>query len=292
MGESVTRAVACGNLLGEVPVWDVREAALYWVDIENCLLQRFSPARGTVDSWTAPERLAGFALRADAPGIIGAFESGIGFWTPGDAAIDWIARPEADRPHTIFNEGKVDRAGRFWAGSKDERLRDKSGGLYRVDTDLSVTRMVDGVGIANFFAWSLGDDRFWMADSLDGQISVFDYDHGSGAIANRRMFADFSASDFTPDGGTIDAEGYLWVAVWGGWKVVRLSPDGRVDRTVAMPVSQPTSCMFGGLDLATLYVTSARWGLSEAALADQPMAGDVFALDVGVRGLAEPRFGA
>ncbi|MCX5579620.1 SMP-30/gluconolactonase/LRE family protein [Kaistia terrae] len=261
MSDIVQSVISSGNLLGEVPVWDVREQALYWVDIDRALLQRFIPASGEVRTWAMPERLSGFALRADAPGIIGAFESGIGFCNPDTGEIDWIAREGLLRAGTIFNEGKVDRAGRFWAGSKDESLTHSTASLYRIDTDLSVTRMADGIGIANFFAWSLDNSRFWLADSLVKQVFAFDYEHATGNILNRSVFKDF-ADGQTPDGGTIDAEGFLWIAMWGNWKIVRLAADGSVDREIAMPVSQPTSCMFGGPDLRTLYVTSARWGLS------------------------------
>lgn len=283
--------IPCGNLLGEVPLWDVREQALYWVDIDRALLQRFIPATGDVQKWTLPERLSGFALREDAEGIIGAFESGIGFYNPAVGDIDWLQRAGLLPPGTIFNEGKVDRAGRFWAGSKDESLRQSTASLYRVDTDLSITKLVDGIGIANFFAWSLDDRQFWLADSLQKRVSLFDYEHVSGALANRRTFADLKALNYTPDGGTIDTEGFLWIAMWGNWKIVRFAPDGTIDREIAMPVSQPTSCMFGGLDLATLYVTSATWGLSPDELARQPQAGHVFAVDANVRGVPEPRFG-
>lgn len=291
MKTAVQSVVSSGNLLGEVPVWDVREQVLYWVDIDRALLQCLNPASGEVQTWSMPERLSGFALRENAPGIIGAFESGIGFCDPDIGAIDWIARDGLLRDGTIFNEGKVDRAGRFWAGSKDESLTHSTAALYRVDTDLSVTRMVDGIGIANFFAWSLDNSRFWLADSLAKQISAFDYDHATGNIENRCVFRNFG-DGHTPDGGTIDAEGYLWVAMWGNWKIVRFDPDGAVDREIAIPVGQPTSCMFGGPELKTLYVTSARWGLSPEQLRAQPLAGNVFAVDVGVAGVPEPRFGA
>lgn len=291
MNNLVKSVVSSANLLGEVPVWDIREQALYWVDIDRALLQRFSPASGEVRNWSMPERLSGFALRKDAPGIIGAFESGIGFCDLDLGKIEWIGRDGLLASGTIFNEGKVDRAGRFWAGSKDESLTHSTASLYRIDTDLSITRLVDGLGIANFFAWSLDNRRFWLADSLAKQVSAFDYDHATGNIENRSVFLQFT-DGHTPDGGTIDAEGYLWIAMWGNWKIVRFAPDGSVDREIAMPVSQPTSCMFGGADLRTLYVTSARWGLSSEELAKQPLAGNVFAVDPGVAGVAEPRFGA
>lgn len=276
------------NRLGEVPVWDVAEQALYWVDIEGRLLQRLAPATGRVDRWQMPERIACFALR-ERGGLIVAFASGIAFYDLETGAIDWIARPDPI-PTNRFNEGKCDRRGRFWAGTMDDRLKDHTASLFRVDPDLTVTRMLDGIGISNSIVWSLDDTEFYFADTLDGAIDRFDFDPDSGAISNRRRIVDLRGTGIGPDGSTIDAEGYLWNAQWDGWRLARYAPDGRLDRVVELPVQKPTSCMFGGPDLRTLYVTSAIWDLTPAQLRDQPQAGGLFALDVGIGGVPEPRF--
>jgi sugar lactone lactonase YvrE len=288
MSDKVECVVDCRNRLGEVPVWDEREQALWWVDIEGKLLQRYRPATGQVERWTMPERIGSFALR-ERGGLIVAFASGIAFYDPASGAIEWLGRPEADKPGNRFNEGKCDRKGRFWCGTMDDSLAAHSAALYRVDPDRSIHKVLDGVGISNCFVWSLDDRAFWFADTLDRRIDRFDYDHARGTLSNRRPFAT-PAGGAAPDGGTIDAEGFLWNAEWDGWRVVRYAPDGRVDRVVALPVQKPTSCMFGGPDLATLYVTSAVWDLTPEKLAGQPQAGGLFALDVGVRGVPEPRF--
>ena len=289
MSHSVRCVVDCRNKLGEVPLWDVEEQALYWVDIEGRLLQRLTPATGTVERWGMPERIASFALR-EKGGLVVAFASGLAFYDLGTGQIDWIARPEAHLPGNRFNEGKVDRKGRFWAGTMDDSLSAHTAGLYRLDPDLRVTKILGDIGISNCFVWSRENDRFWFADTLDKKLSVFDYDHETGSIANRRPFADTVGLGYGPDGGTIDEQGFIWVAMWDGWKVSRFAPDGRLDREVILPVSKPTSCMFGGPDLRTLYVTSAVWDLQGAALSEQPQAGGLFALNVGVAGLPEPRF--
>lgn len=287
MPEMVTCVVDCHNKLGEVPVWDAAEQALYWVDIEGKLLQRYTPATGRVDRWQMPERVGSFALREHG-GLIVAFASGIAFYDLDTGAIDWIARPEAGKPGNRFNEGKCDRHGRFWAGTMDDSLAAHTAALYRVDPDLSVHRVFGDVGISNCFVWSLADDAFFFADTLDKRIYRFDYDHAAGTLSNRRLFAETDGAN--PDGGTIDEHGHLWNAEWDGWRIVRYAPDGTIDRVVDLPVEKPTSCMFGGPDLATLYVTSAVWDLTPEKLAGQPHAGGLFAIDVGVRGVPEPRF--
>jgi L-arabinonolactonase len=275
--------------LGEVPVWDVAEQALYWVDIEGRQLFRLDHASGARREWRFAERIGSFALRRHG-GLVCAFASGFAFLDPDTGAIEWIARPEAMIRRNRFNDGKCDRAGRFWAGTMDDRLTEHTGSLFRLDADRVVHRMDGAIGIANSLAWSPDDRIFYFADTLDGAIYAYDYDAASGGIANKRLFASTADQPGSPDGSTVDAEGYLWNAQWDGWRLARYAPDGRVDRVVDLPVQKPTSCMFGGPDLATLYVTSAVWDLTGDALAAQPWAGGVLALDVGVRGLPETRF--
>ncbi len=277
------------NKLGEGPVWDIAEQALYWVDIEGRRLHRRDHAGGAVRVWEFPERIGSFALRARG-GMVCALESGFAFFDPDTAKIDWIARPEAMIARNRFNDGKCDRAGRFWAGTMDLQMREHTGSLFRLDPDLSVHRVDGAIGISNSVAWSADDRTLYFADTLDGEIHAYDYDAASGAVANRRLFVSTRHEAGNPDGSTVDADGFLWNAQWNGWQLVRYAPDGSVDRTVRLPVRYPTSCMFGGPDLATLFVTSAIWDLDEAARAAQPWAGGVLAFEPGVRGLPEPRF--
>lgn len=284
-----TCVVDCANRLGEVPVWDVAEAALYWVDIEAGLLQRLDPRDGAVRRWTLPERVCAVAPRQRG-GLLLALASGFAFFDPETGTLDRLAAPEAHLPTNRMNDGKCDRRGRFWAGTMNDGLRGSTGALYRLDPDLACHRMERGIGISNSLAWSPDDRVFYFADSLRRTIFAYDFDVDAGRIANRRIFTDCADQPGTPDGSTVDAEGYLWNAQWDGWRLVRYAPDGRVDRVVPLPVQKPTSCMFGGADLATLYVTSAVWDLSSAERERQPLAGGLLALDVGVRGLPETRF--
>lgn len=278
-----------GDRLGEGPVWDAAEQALYWADIANRRVRRLDHGSGRVEEWTFPERICSFALR-EKGGLVCALESGFCFFDPPSGHIDWIARPEADIPGNRFNDGKCDRQGRFWAGTMNESGSGHAGALYRLDPDLSVTRMESGIGISNTLAWSPDETIFYFADTMDGAIYAYDYDPDRGAIANRRLFASTQAGPGAPDGSTIDAEGFLWNAQWDGWRLVRYAPDGSVDRVVDLPVQRPTSCMFGGPDLRTLFVTTAIWDLQGAELERQPWAGSLLALDVDVPGLPEHRF--
>lgn len=285
----VSCAVNCRNILGEVPVWDVAEQALYWVDIEGCLLQRYEPSSGATRQWGMPERLCALALRQTG-GLVLALASGFAFFDPESGAIERLAAPEAHLPHNRMNDGKCDRAGRFWAGTMDGRPGASTGALYRLNPDLTCQRMESGIGISNSLAWSPDDQVFYFADTLQRTIFAYDFDLGTGSISNRRVLTDSADQPGSPDGSTIDAEGYLWNAQWDGWRLVRYAPDGRVDRIVALPVQKPTSCTFGGPNLSTLYVTSALWDIEGEALAAQPHAGGLLALEVGVCGLAETRF--
>lgn len=285
---TIELAVDCRNQLGEGPIWDIHEQALYWVDIAGRKLQRFDIASRSVRRWMMPERIASFALRRSS-GMVLALESGFAFFEPLTEEFRWIARPEATNGRNRFNDGKCDSSGRFWAGTMDDAGTEYTGSLYRLDSDLTVHRMEDGLGIPNSLAWSPDDRTFYFADTLDGRIYAYDYDAPSGAISRKRLFV--STSDpGSPDGSAIDSEGYLWNAEWDGWRIVRYAPDGSVDRVITLPVQKPTSCAFGGPDLRRLYVTSARWDLAPSDLAAQPWAGGVLVMQVDVAGLPAARF--
>lgn len=289
MKPEIKCAAPVKNKLGESPIWCPIDQALFWVDIEAGLLQRFDAQTGAVRSWRMPERIGSFAL-CEHGGAVVALASGFALFDFETGAIERLAAPEKENPRNRFNDGKCDRAGRFWAGTMDDQLSEHTGALYRLDPDRACRRMASGIGIPNSIAWSPDDRVFYFADTMDRTIYVYDFDRASGAIANRRVFCTMDGQPGTPDGSTVDAEGCLWNAQWDGWRLVRYDPKGRIERIIALPVQKPTSCMFGGPDLATLYVTSAVWDLEGAALAAQPLAGALLAIDVGIRGLPEPRF--
>ena len=279
--------VDCRNVLGEGAVWCPLEQRLWWIDIASPSLWRFDPASARVEQWPLPKPPGSFALRRDG-GFLIAFRNGLATLRQPGAELEWL--PALTLGDERFNDGKVDRAGRFWAGTLDRKLGAAIGQLYRVTPDFQVAAMDRGFTISNGIGWSPDERTMYFTDTPARRIYRYDFDAAAGRIANRRVFVEVEAGHGGPDGMTVDAEGHVWSAQFDRWCVNRYAPDGRLERSIRLPVQRPTTCMFGGSDLATLYVTSARMDLSEAALAAQPQAGGVFALDPGVRGLPEPRF--
>ena len=276
-------------LVGEGPVWDDRRQALWWIDVKDPRLFRYDPASGENLELNMPERIGCIALRAGG-GLIGAFVTGFKWIDPETGAVTPIVDPEPDRPDNRFNDGKCDRRGRRFAGTMDNAEIECTGTLYRLDPDLSVQVMCTGVHLSNGLGWSPDDRVLYYTDSLRRTIWAYDYDLEIGAMANRRTFARVPEEAGVPDGLCVDADGYVWSAHWGGWRLTRDAPDGRVERVVKMRVPQPSCPAFGGPDLDVLYVSSAAIEMTPADFAKAPDAGGLFALDVGVRGLPGNRF--
>jgi sugar lactone lactonase YvrE len=275
--------------LGESPVWCPEQRALYWVDINEPAIHVLHPDTGATRRWTMPEQVGCIALRRTG-GIVAGLRTGFAFVDPQTGTVTPLHNPEPGRPGNRLNDGRCDRRGRFWAGSIVDSLNRPDGGLYRFDPDRSCRQMVDGIGCSNGLAWSPDDRIMYHADSRAGAVWAYDFDADAGTIANRRLFAEPKPGEGLPDGAAVDAEGCYWSARYDGWRLVRHAPDGREILVVAMPVQLVTMCAFGGDRLDVLYVTSARQRLSPEQLAKQPQAGGIFALDIGVRGLPEPRF--
>lgn len=215
---------------------------------------------------------------------------GLAFLDCDSGMLEDVAAHAIDFSRAVLNDGKCDSRGRFWVGSMDREIAAPSGALYRVDPDLSVTMMDEGLTLSNGIAWSPDERTMLFCDSRPGRIWAYDYEIADGSISNRRVFVDFEGRKGRPDGCTIDADGGLWVAEIGAGQVVRFDPSGRQDVAIPVPTSRPTSVTFGGHDLRTLYVTSMRHGLSDEEVACQPDAGHVFAIDLDVSGLAAALF--
>lgn len=286
--DSIVECVAdVRAILGEGPVWVERDQALYWVDIKGRKIFRLDE-RHQLTEWTTPLRIGSIAPLATT-GFIAGTENGIAIIHPDANLYDLILRPEEDRPDNRFNDGKVDRQGRFWAGSMDDTQRRATGALYRIDPDRSITRVDHDYRIANGPAFSPDGRTMYHNDTARNVTYAFDVAE-DGDASNRRAFLKHDRESGHPDGMTVDAEGCLWIAFWGGWCVRRFSPAGECLRAIRLPVGQPSSCAFGGPRLDRLYVTSARESLTEEQLQMQPSAGGLFMLEAGVQGLAERPF--
>ncbi len=272
--------------LGEGPVWDPSVARLYWIDIKQRRLHSFHPSGGDQDHWDLPDQPGALALNADG-GLVLALARGLAGFDPSTGEVTSWVDPEPDLPDNRLNDGATDRQGRFWVGSMDDRQQDRIGALYRFDRDFTIHQVLDGIGIPNSLAFSPEGDVMYFAETLDRTIYAFAYDQTTGTATGRRVFATTEVG--YPDGSTVDAEGFLWNAQWGGHRVVRYAPDGSVDRIVDLPVQNPTACAFGGKDLDILFVTSARLGIDDPA--DQPQAGGLFATHPGVTGLVDTPWG-
>ena len=271
--------------LGEGPVWDDRTGVLVWVDILVGHVHRYDPTTG-VDAVNDVGQPVGAVGLREHGGLVLAVRDGFALLDGGGATPRLIAAVEREDPDTRMNDGEVDPAGRFWAGTMELGAAPGRGSLYRLDPSGAVTRVLADVSISNGLGWSPDERTLYYIDSPMQRIDAYDYARSSGTIANRRTVAEIEPADGLPDGLAVDAEGCLWVALWGGSSVRRYTPEGRLDRTVELPVSQVSSCAFGGADLDELYVTSAATGLDEA----EPAAGGLFRLRPGVPGLPARRF--
>ena len=277
--------------LGEGAVWDTQSQCLWWVDIMGELVHRFDPATGKDDTWPIGEPVGSLAVRASG-GLVLATKSGFHLFNPDTGEKTFVADPEADKPANRFNDGGTDRQGRFWAGTmQQDGDRKPVGSFYRFDPDLSATKMMSDLTVTNGLAFSPDGKTMYASDTGAAVRTVwaFDYDTETGTPSNRRVHFDTNGMDGRPDGGTIDADGCYWYAGVGGWQVVRLTPNGKVDRVIEMPVEKPTKPMFGGKNLDVLYVTSLSQGLDPER--PQPQAGSLFAITgLGVGGVPEVRF--
>jgi len=282
----VARAAAAD--LGEGPVWDDRDGELVWLDITRHEVHRFDPSTGMDRSFDLGQPVGSVGLR-NGGGLIAALRDGFARVDDAGQSV-FIAPTEAENEATRMNDGKVDPSGRFWAGSMALDARPGAGTLYRLDPDGRVHAMVTDLAISNGLDWSADRRLMYFIDSPTYRVDVFDYDDETGAIRDRRAFCEIGSGETMPDGMTVDADGHLWVAVWGGSCVLRFAPDGTPSGRVALPASQVTSCAFGGADLRDLYITTASRGLTPGQRAREPYAGALFVCRPGPRGLPPHRF--
>jgi sugar lactone lactonase YvrE len=280
---------------GECPIWSDQEMALYWIDVEQPAIHCLKPEMGLDEIWEMPCAIGGVALcRSGA--MLAALRTGLARVDLRRGDYAQICAPPYNPLLHRFNETKCDARGRFWVGTKHEPLRAPSGGaasdsapkpVHVLECGGALTQRPATAVIANGLAWSPDSRTMYFADSGKGTIWAFDFDLDGAALSEQRVFAQFRTEDGAPDGATVDAEGFYWCALYGGGRIVRLAPDGRIDRDIRLPVSQPTMCAFGDADYGTLYITTAAHGV---AIENEPFAGAVFRCRPGVRGLPAALF--
>ena len=276
--------------LGEGPLWSSRARSLYWVDILRGQLHRYAPASGTHQSWDLPGTLSSVSECEVADILLVTLGLDYAFFDPGTGALHRVHSPEPGGMGNRLNDAKIDSRGRLWVGSMDLGLRRPSGVLHHWAGGAEGARHLSGPVVCNGPAWSPDGRTLYFCDTVGGEVLAFDFDVDAPALSRRRLFARFEGEAGRPDGLTTDTLGRVWIAHWGGSRVSCFGPDGAFLAVIPLPVSQVTSCAFGGDQRQTLYVTSARTGLAADQLAVEPLAGGLFAIETSAQGLAPNRF--
>lgn len=287
MDTTIERVGDAVDVLGETPVWSARENALYWVDVRDPKIRRYDAATGAVRSWEMPALVGSCGLAGDGR-LIAALRTAVVLFDPASGTFDTLGEPHFDDNDLRFNDGRVDRQGRFWVGSMNDRTRAAVGVLYRVDRTGFAPTPMRKVGCPNALSWSPDSTVMYYADSDLRTIFAYDFDPETGEASGERIFA--RTDEGVHDGATVDSDGFVWCAIYGAAKVLRYAPDGSIDRTVEVPVTQPTCCALGGADLRTLFITTASQRLDAAEMRRQPMAGGLLSIRVDTPGLPEPAF--
>ena len=275
------------SLLGEGPVWDAGKKIICWLDILNGIVHQYDPANAEYSAINVHQMIGSFAVCTNGD-LIAGLHHGFAFISRPDGKLKMIVDPEAEIPTNRFNEGKCDPAGRFWAGTMAISEILHQGNVYVLDRDLNYKKKIDNVSISNGLAWSLDHKTLYYIDTPSFEVVSYDYDKNSGEISNKKSVIKINVKEEGyPDGMTIDQEGMLWIGHWDGWQVARWNPlTGEKIGSIKLPASRVTSCTFGGENLDDLYITTARVGLSEEALAAQPLAGEFFVVkNCGFKGL-------
>jgi sugar lactone lactonase YvrE len=272
-------------LLGEGALWDHRRKRLLFVDIEKHLLYLYDPVADKLRSIETGQRIGTVVPKQDGRLLV-ALEKSVAVLDLDTETAETVLEVEPDLPHNRFNDGKCDPAGRFWVGTMAMDMKEGNAGLYRIDPDYKIKRMLPGVSISNGIAWSRDHTRLYYIDTPSRKVDCFDYDHHTGDISQRRTIIEVPEAMGYPDGMTIDTEGCLWIAMFGGAAVTCWSPEER--RLIAshpIPANNVTSCTFGGEALDELYITTARIQMTAEDSSKYPQAGGVFRFKPGVRGL-------
>ncbi|HWK66885.1 MAG TPA: SMP-30/gluconolactonase/LRE family protein [Rhizobiaceae bacterium] len=276
------------DLLGESPVWDADSGWLYWVDGFSRFIRRWEPATNTFREWPMPSMVGSVAL-GQSRSLVVSLADGIHAFDLDTSTLTPLLRPEPSDPLVRFNDGKVDRQGRFLCGSMGIHA-DPRGTLWRIDSQGRSDSLANGIRISNALCFSPDGRTMYFADSLDRAIRAYTY--GGDGVGEPSILVDTSQWHSGPDGATVDDGGCLWVCLIQVGKIARITPAGKLDRIIDAPVDLPSSVAFGGDDMTTLFVTSIKDSGSGRAVSQHPDGGRLFAIDgLGVRGIPEARFG-
>ena len=266
-------------MLGEGPVWDAANNAILWVDIMGCAIHALDRNNNAFHSIATPSMIGSFALCSDG-NIVAALQEGFVFINRNTGEINAIGDPEKHLPGNRFNDGKTDSAGRFWAGSMSLTGETGTGSLYMLDGNLTINKKIEKVSISNGLCWSEDLQYFYYIDTPTMEVVRYDYDNSNGKISNKTRVISIPGKEGYPDGMTMDSEGMLWIAHWEGWQVARWNPfTGEKIDAIQLPVSLVTSICFGGENMDEMYITSARVGLTDEQLAEEPLAGSSFIIE-------------
>lgn len=285
------------DMIGEGAFWCGEEQALYWLDVPMpAALHRFIPATGQHDKLSMPEMISAMAKRKDGSLLV-ASQNGVNFLDFRDGRLRRQISPEADQPRNRSNDGAPDARGRFWMGTMMNNIGPngealpitEAGAVWRINPDLSYEKAISGLTITNGIVWSPDQKTMYVADSATQIIHAFDFDLDAGKATARRAFSTIKDLGY-PDGAAVDSDGFLWSARWEGQCVARFAPGGTVDRIVPIPAPRVTSCAFGGKDLKTLYVTTARYEATAEQEKLYPQQGSIFAFEAPAPGLLRPQF--
>lgn len=278
------------NELGETPIWVPQEKSLYWVDIGRHMIFRMDVKTKEYESFKPDMPVRGLCRRSSGDWLL-ITDAGLAFWDPSSNMCEFIVDPYTDQPDLQFNDGVIDRQGRLLVGSYNSaRLDAPDGSLYRLDTDHTLHKLDKNLVLSNGIALSPNGKTVYVAEMFANKITAYDYEIESGTARNRRVFVAIPEDAGKPDGLTVDSQGFVWAAHWGGWRVTRYDPAGKLEREIRVPTELVTCIGFGGENLNELYITTAWYNLSDQQRKDQPLAGDLFRIQTDITGITEPVF--
>lgn len=270
-------------LLGESPVWSCEDDCIYFIDIKKPAINRLSTKSLIFETIDAPSEIGCIVLNKRG-GLVAAMESGLAFVDFKKSQYNFFSSIDRECFGSRPNDGKCDIAGRLWIASMDKKEKEPLGKLWRISPLVAPKIMDKNFIIGNGIDWSPDSQKMYFTDSINRTIYIYDFDPSSGSIKNKKVFVKIAASEGYPDGLTVDSQGYIWSAHWDGWRLTRYTPDGFIDKIVAMPVPRPTSMAFGSSNLSKLYITSASYGLTSDELKGAPLSGSLFVYDASIPG--------